>query len=148
MLASPSRQKRLLGYGGKIAAAGTTKGIVNAEQAPDYMRQNFTDQLIIPSLLTRSHLHFIDQANKCNSRCVLPLEHFAIHGVPVFKSTTLALSAKNYFKDDELEQLSDTLIRRAAGNGMHVNAVGSVLLFKLATVVRIGEDDDADTFLG
>ena len=78
----------------------------------------------IPTLLTTSDLWNFKQ-----SRPLEPEEYLASLGIPVF-SQQLPCALKTLLDDGLL--VSGKEWRRLAGNGMHLAAVGSVIMFALA----------------
>ena len=94
---------------------------------------------VVPTLLTSTSALW-----SCRKqRLLTPRESLAVQGVPIFKRgradedrfgvEVLALHP------DKKCRLSDRNIMLMAGNGMQQIAIGSVLLFVLATTKRVGD---------
>ena len=78
-----------------------------------------------------------------HDRPLLPLEHFAVQGVPVPSLCDSGTERQSNPWHRVLQDGSMTPadMRHLTGNGMHIAAVGSVLGFILMTVRRAGVDE-------
>ena len=70
---------------------------------------------------------------------VLPIQHWLIQGVPVPGFTTEEQASRCAFRalfEDPQSALSDSAVRTLTGNAMHMAAIGSWVLFGLATTCK------------
>ena len=100
--------------------------MVNLEQAPSFNNYLMAD--IAPALLRHSYLYDI-----VSEREILPDEHFLVQGLPVPGYVSPELAATFPFPR-VMAELCDKQKRQLTGNGMHVHAVGSAIMWLLASI--------------
>jgi hypothetical protein len=94
--------------------------------------RSFFNGSVWPTLLTASVLVDIGSSAMPGGRLVHPLEHFAAMGFKVSVTESGQLVPEHWAAD-----FTDVEARRLTGNGMHLAAVGSWLLFVLACSQRV-----------
>lgn len=123
---------RAQGYIMKAMQAGLLKDIdqrdivVNIMNSADYCA-GFASTA--PTLMRKSHLFSL-----ALRRGMLPLEHMAVMGVPLFLNGRAEISQTSPLRFDVLTSLSDGQVRHLAGNGMALSAIGCVLLLALCSL--------------
>ena len=127
----PSHWQRLRGYRQLLHThLSYSSGVAAAKAVFVNLQQTACFHLHLspscPALLRASVLHDL-----VNDRPVLPLEHFLIHAFPVPGLVPPEFSVDFPFPG-VLQTLSDTEVRKLTGNGMHLCAVGSQLMWLLA----------------
>ena len=130
---SSSKHTKLLGY---ERLCGKTRRrlqyIVNIHQTSAHCH-GLSD--IVPCLMTATSTVW----SMTHNRMLIPLEHLCVQGIPVFTP----FRGQRYAV--ERMGLAGTMLRgqhivHLAGNGMHLSAVGSVLMFMLGSVHCVLDD--------
>ena len=112
-------------FHGTFNEALGSSGVVNLQQTIAF-QSRVTN--IVPALLTKSVLCVLTQKEQGvePARVGLPIEHFGMLGFPIFEVGSF--SAFFPWKLSWLvEHLTSSEIREMTGNGMHLQAIGSVL---------------------
>jgi len=132
---SPSLQRRVREYEAKLLEEGFigrgAPAIANLVQGPEFMAATFGS---VPALLRRSTLWLFDQ-----ERCALGLEHLECQGYQIYD--TDASDDFHCAFTPFLRTLPDSTLRRLAGNGMHLRAIGTALLFVTGCTIRAPPPD-------
>ena len=95
----------------------------DVSQKPDYMKKTI-EKGIAGLDANKKTLLF----NVGHERCLLPEEHLEVMGWPAFAPRG---SAHCLPWPEALRSMSSAAIRSVAGNGMHLGALGSVLMYLL-----------------
>jgi hypothetical protein len=98
--------------------------IVNLHQNANYSRAL---SKMMPALLTRTSLMW----SMVHQRCLTPLEHLVVMGVPVFDTSRSDIDRSGIELLAKRGKLTSVEITHAAGNGMVQIAIGCVLMFGL-----------------
>ena len=90
----------------------------------------------VPALMRKSQLFSLRLR-----RGLLPIEHFAVQGLPMFVQDDAELQSLTLLSEEYMRGLADNAARHLAGNAMALPAVGSVLLFVIAMTPARDEMD-------
>ena len=113
------------------------RDLVSLSQSPWFMRQNKLSAFV-PVLVRNSQLYSMSRR-----RLVLPEEALQMQGLPVpaLLSDLPDLATRWPFKCDFHDIMTETQMRTATGNGMHICQVGSAVLLAVAMLAGGPEPD-------
>jgi site-specific DNA-cytosine methylase len=118
----------------KTNTDGNAVSIVNLMQSPSRFSSPKLD-VCVPALLRGSHLFCLSPHAR---RPFLAEEHLVMQGIPLANMLPPTSRHSQFFpfnvRVDEL--MTETQVRRFAGNGMHLSQVGNTLMFALAGVAE------------